>query len=504
MKQLQIEAFSKFNHCKLSLQEAHIEDETFSTCDFICSSYNIIQNNSINKFGTASLVKSELNAEDIRCDSEGKVIIFNIGEITLANFYLQSGTDSKSRTSRENYCCEVIPGMLGGCKEVGVVGGDLNCIIDKKDATHNPEAKWSKGLQRLVKLKEWKDSFRTLYPDTLAYSRHYENTRAAGASRIDRSYHFGELKVIEAKYLPLAFSDHFGFLVKYELPDILSRAFCPRSRHSFRLRAEVIKDSVFKSRLKDSMLTWQSIRGFGLDTILWWEKVVKPGVKKLGIQRSKEQNKEKREALNLLLLRQCYLTMKVQQGLSYNLSELKTVHILIEQWYSRESEKVQHQARVNEFQHNEKTTIYHHELHKRSIKKASILKLQTESGIIEGHAACAEYLEKSVENLLLHPAELSLAAQQILLNEVVPVFSAEDNQEILKAPTSEVVKETVCHSNLNAAPGSDGIPGLFYKECWQVIGEPLTEVMSSIHMGNALSSSQRTSLMVFGSKPKKA
>ena len=189
VKQLQIEAFAKFNHCDIvHLQEAHIEDATFSTCDFINSSYNIIDNNSINKYGTASLVKSELCTENICCDSEGRVIVFNIGEITLANIYLQSGTDSKSRNSRENYCCEVIPGLLANCKEIGIIGGDLNCIIDKKDATHYPEAKMSKGLQRLVKLKECKDSFRTLYPDTIAFSRHYENTRSAGATRIDRSY----------------------------------------------------------------------------------------------------------------------------------------------------------------------------------------------------------------------------------------------------------------------------------------------------------------------------
>ena len=333
IKQLQIESFVKLNHCDIvHLQEAHIEDETFSTCDFICSSYNIIENNSINKYGTASLVKSELCAENIRCDSEGRVIVFDIGEITLVNLYLHSGTDSKAKTGRENYSCEVIPGMLTNCKEVGIAGGDLNCIIDKRDATHYPEAKMSKGFQRLVKLKEWKDSFRTLHPDTIAFSRHYANTRASGATRIDRSYHYGDLKVIEAKYLPLSFSDHFGLVVKYEVPDLLSRSFCPKSRHSFKLRPEVIKDSLFKERLTESMVTWQAVRGFGLDTILWWEKVVKPGIKKLGLQRSKELNKEKQESLNLLLLRQCYHTRKVQQGLSDHLSKLKTVHLLIEQW----------------------------------------------------------------------------------------------------------------------------------------------------------------------------
>ena len=321
--------------------------------------------------------------------------------------------------------------------------------------------------------------------------------------RIDRSYHFGGLKVLEAKYLPLAFSDHFGLVVKYELPDLLSRAFCPKSRHTFRLRAEVIKDSVFHQRLKESMVSWQALRGYGLDTVLWWEKVVKPGIKKLGLQRSKELSKEKREALNLLLLRQCYHTNKIQKGQADHLTALKTVHLLIEQWYSKESKKIQHQARANEFQSNEKTTIYHHELHKRSIKKNSILKLETENGTLQGHSACAAYLESSVEKLLLHPAALNPAAQQLLLGEVVPVFTAQDNKKILTPPTSKDVKVTVCNSNLNAAPGSDGIPSLLYKECWSVLGEPLTEVMIAIHNGHQLSPSQRTSMMVFGSKPKK-
>ena len=236
----------------------------------------------------------------------------------------------KSKSDRENYTCEVLPAMLTNCKEIGIAGGDLNCIIDRKDATNYPEAKMSRGLQRLVKLKEWKDSFRTLYPNTVAFSRHYENSRATGAFRIDRSYHYGGLNVIDAKYLPLAFSDHFGLVVKYEIPDLLSRAFCPKNRHSFRLKSEIIKDSVFKERLAASMISWQAVRGYGLDTVIWWEKVVKPGIRKLGIQRSREVNKDRRETLNLLLLRQCYHTKKLQQGLSNHLSKLKTVHLLIE------------------------------------------------------------------------------------------------------------------------------------------------------------------------------
>ena len=95
VKQLQIEAFAKNNHCDIiNLQEAHIESETFSTCDFIQSSYNIIDNNSRNKYGTASLVKSELKIENIKNDLEGRVILFDIGDMTFGNFYLPFGTDA--------------------------------------------------------------------------------------------------------------------------------------------------------------------------------------------------------------------------------------------------------------------------------------------------------------------------------------------------------------------------------------------------------------------------
>ena len=60
-KQRQIEDFLSANRIDiLHLQESHIEDNTFVDCNFISANYDIIANNSLNKFGTASLVKSDL------------------------------------------------------------------------------------------------------------------------------------------------------------------------------------------------------------------------------------------------------------------------------------------------------------------------------------------------------------------------------------------------------------------------------------------------------------
>ena len=116
-------------------------------------------------------------------------------------------------------------------------------------------------------------------------------------------------------------------------------------------------------------------------------------------------NKERRNYLNLLLVRQAYLTRKIQTGLLTRLDELKTVHLLIEEWYNPECGNIALQSRADDIQQLEKFRIYHHEIHQKLIKKTSILKLDTEIGILEGHTACATYLENSVADIL-HPATL--------------------------------------------------------------------------------------------------
>ena len=75
-KQLQMEDFIKYNKIDVAhLQETDICDETFAECNFLSSSFNIISNNAENKYGTATLAKSELSYENVRCDTSGRAII---------------------------------------------------------------------------------------------------------------------------------------------------------------------------------------------------------------------------------------------------------------------------------------------------------------------------------------------------------------------------------------------------------------------------------------------
>ena len=106
-------------------------------------------------------------------------------------------------------------------------------------------------------------------------------------------------------------------------------------------------------------------------------------------------------------------------------------------------------------------------------------------------------------DLLLTPAQLDISAQDVLLNELETVVTAEENDMLAKVPDKEEVLETLMEGNVKAAPGTDGITSLVYRQCWDSLGDALTDVTIAKFQGEKLPVSMRTSMMVFGSKPKK-
>ena len=408
------------------------------------------------------------------------------------------------RALREKYAAEIIPNLLiNSCSNL-CIGGDLNSIIDKKDATKNANAKISPSFRRLVSTFSWTDSFRALHPNQDVFSHYYSNNhQGVGATRIDRMYHCGQIKILRAEYIPIAFSDHMGLRIDVNVPSTFSHLKVPQSLPLFKANPDIVKSCRFKQDLKENMDSWQNLRLAGVHILPWWEYHVKPGIKKLLLTHTRDLAKQRGAELNLLLLKQSYFTRKVQNGQLQRLGDLKIVQSDIEKWYDKQSEKILLQSRNNEIQVGEKVCIFHHNLHKKSIKKSSILKLQTLEGEILGHDACAQYLENSVAKLLLNPVNLDTESQHILLKEVKSVFTESDNNMLLTTPSKGEIKQVLSETNLHAAPGTDGLTFFFYKECWDIMGDSLTEIIREIFKGSQPTKSQRTSLMVFGCKPKK-
>ena len=264
----------------IHLQETDCNENVFEHCGFIKNSYTVITNNSPSGYGTTSLVKSSLNVENISLYTEGRIIVFDVEGTTFGNVYLESGTDSSSRKARESYCNSVLPNMLVNRSKVGCIGGDWNCLVNKKDASNLPDSKMSPGLKRLIALMDWKDSHQLLHPSSNDFSHYYKFGNVSGATRLHRQYIWGEVSIKKSDYVPVAISDHLGLATEITLANNFQYCKLPKGTKSFKISNEVACDKQFKSRIFTAMSNSQEIRENGLDVLTCWELVVKPGIKK--------------------------------------------------------------------------------------------------------------------------------------------------------------------------------------------------------------------------------
>ena len=107
-----------------------------------------------------------------------------------------------------------------------------------------------------------------------------------------------------------------------------------------------------------------------------------------------------------------------------------------------------------------------------------------------------------MRELLGKAAELDPHSQEQLFAEVPPVITQSDNSMLEALPTKSEVYETLKASNLKASAGCDGIPGLLYSECWDILGDSIVDVIHDLFTTTPPSTSMRTALMIFSAKPK--
>ena len=166
--------------------------------------------------------------------NDGRVLILDAAMCTWGNFYLPSGSGRDAKAKREEYCSLIIPQLMVNRLAHGAAGGDFNSIISMLDSVKNPQVKMSPSCRNLVQSFSWSDSYRKLHPKTAQFSR-YQSADGNGATRIDRSYHWGEFEAAECQYHSISFSDHLSLRVTYVLPNLLARNLAPQIKYLPRL-----------------------------------------------------------------------------------------------------------------------------------------------------------------------------------------------------------------------------------------------------------------------------
>ena len=136
-KQLLIQEFLKFYLIDILLcQETSVDNESFKTCDYILNKFSILKNNALNDYRTLCLARNDLEISNVNFDTAGRMVPFNINDISIVNIYLTVGTDAHSRYERETLISDTLPNLIIDNQGRGIIMEDWNCIVKKQDCTH--------------------------------------------------------------------------------------------------------------------------------------------------------------------------------------------------------------------------------------------------------------------------------------------------------------------------------------------------------------------------------
>ena len=456
-KLLELEQFIEY-HCLdiVCLQETNVSESTFSECNYISRRFQIFPNNSRNNYGTCILVDKNFSVSNVNKDVLGRFICLDIDDkITVANIYLQSGTDQASRNERENFISDIVPNLMIYKKQAGFICGDFNCITDRRDSLVYPDQKMSKCLKKLVNLYQLSDVYRKLYPHSPQYSRYYTWRGVKGATRLDRIYSWGEFVIDEAEYVGISFSDHLAHIAKIDCHNECEEV-NPKKRNIYKVKHYLAFDEVFLNSVRNEFPIWVDVK-YNYSPVTWWEYCVKPNIKKLAIQREKEINTLRRQELEALQLKLNFYLNKVKNtsdaNYENNLSRYEVAKKNLQSFYQERSKIILFQNRAEIFNMSDTTRLYHFESLKKYIKSSWISKIEVDGIVYSDKHNIEEVINNKLEASLSQSFVLDVDKCNKLFSFNIPKIDDTENILFCKDISLKELRNALRQLRASASPG---------------------------------------------------
>ena len=67
-----------------------------------------------------------------------------------------------------------------------------------------------------------------------------------------------------------------------------------------------------------------------------------------------------------------------------------------------------------------------------------------------------------------------------LENIISPCITVQENAKLSRIPTQAEIKDVLSQMEAQKAPGSDGLPMLFYKKYWKIVGDIVISVVTNL------------------------
>ena len=261
-----------------------LQEVSISVSAIISPHYDMIANVGPNKRGTAVLLRKGVRAERTLLEPEGRLTAVQTGGIMFVCIYAPSG--DQARQKRNEFLRRTIPAYVAMSKCPVVVMGDFNAIEEPGErATLKGNDLVEKhctspALRELRVGLQLTDIWRKLHKNEPGWTFR----RSATSARLDRIYAQEPLKFSKISVDILPMGDHAPLVVHLEA-DLSSVSVAkPKTSSVWKLNCAILSEEEYGDFINNyiSDMAMHPLRE--RDVGLWWDQVLKPGLKEVTIQ----------------------------------------------------------------------------------------------------------------------------------------------------------------------------------------------------------------------------
>ena len=428
--------------------------------------------------GTAILWKETFIVTNQRTIVPDRLMSIDFGLYTLINVYGPSGR-ARRQDRADLYSTNLNLYLAGIRNRIKVLGGDFNCIVEKRDAKNNPGQKMSKELKVVLMNNDMIDAYRHVNPATDGFTFIRKNS----ASRIDRLYVSRAIlnSVTAADLIPTPSSDHNAVLI--EINDNVAAIDTNEQskRHTYwKLNNQVLSNPDFEVNFQHLYRRLLLRKQNFVSVTEWWEKCTKPLFRHFLINFSKQLSKEKHDTKDALYH---WLKDSVDKGME-GYEETVEIKAKIQDIYETEMEGFKVRSRFKENLEKEKGSLFHLAREKKNGKLNNLEKILiddvvvTDKKLIEGKVM--GHFDSLFNGKLGRDDVFIMDEEKVdeLLNDKLGQITDVD-KETISQPFSMAELEFV-FKNLpnNKSPGLDGLSNEFYKKVFPTIKNEYLEIQN--------------------------
>ena len=370
-----------------------------------------------------------------------------------------------------------------------IIGGDVNCAVDKKDRVSHIVDKSSDALISFMKRFKLVDIWRELHHDETAYT--YIDPSGNGRnSRIDvlliNHTHTNTVKYCNITYAPAP--DHKSVVMQVAITNK------KRGKGYWKLNNSVLSDEEYVNGITQLFHDIYTTYNENVSKTLLWE-YMKKQLKEYSISYCTVKARVSKNLINELENR----LNELDSTADINTLERQNVKQELDVLYAKKAKGYQVRSRAKWVDEGEKSSSYFLGLEKKRQSNNCISFLKDENGMIKEQDVDIVKIAQVFFGKLYSSSHICDERITVYLNNISDnhrvELSVENSDRCEGSITLEECTEVVTLLKKNKSPGLDGLSNEFYQKFWHIIGPLLVDVYNESFLMCKLPQTLRESVL---------